>query len=88
MNKKKKVSNKKKKSSIKKPKSCNNKCDKDCSREKVNGEPTKVTPCKQPLNIPPVPEKPLTYVDGEPYPKLVFKTSLWTKFLRFIGLDS
>lgn len=88
MTKKKKVSNKKTKSSIKKPKSCNKKCSKVCDREKVYGEPTKVTPCKQPLNIPPVPDKPLTYVDGELYPKLVFKESLWTRFLRFLGLDS
>ena len=85
---KKKNNNKKIKSSIKKSKPCTKKCSKVCSREKVVGEPNKVTPCKQPLNIPPVPDKPLTYVDGELYPKLVFKTSLWTKFLRFIGLDS
>ena len=74
VNKKKKVSNKKKKSSIKKSKPCTKKCDKVCDREKVCGEP--------------MPVKPLTYVNHEPYPKLVFKESLWTKFLRFIGLDS
>lgn len=72
MTKKKKVTNKKKKSSIKKNKSCNKKCETVCSREKVCGEPT--------------PVKPLTYVNGEVYPRLVFKESLWTRFLRFLGL--
>lgn len=74
MTKKKKVSNKnkKKKSSIKKPKPCNKKCESVCSREKVCGEP--------------MPVKPLTYVNGEVYPRLVFKNSLWTRFKRFLGL--
>lgn len=81
---KKKVS--KKKSSIKKPKPCNKKCEQICTREKVCGEPNKVVPYKTPVNIPPVPDKPLTYVDGEVYPRLVFKQSLWTRFLRFLGL--
>lgn len=74
MTKKKKVSNKKKKSSIKKPKPCKKKCGKVCDREKVCGEP--------------MPVKPLSYINGEPYPKLVFKQSLWTRFLRFLGLVS
>lgn len=74
MSKKKKVSNKKKKSSIKKPKSRKQKCDKVCDREKVCGEP--------------VPVKPLSYVGGEVYPRLVFKNSLWNRFKRFLGLDS
>ena len=85
MTKKKKVYNKKTKSSIKKPKSCNNKCDKVCSREKVYGEPNEVFP--SPTNIPSVPDKPLSYTEhGEPYPKLIFKESLWTRLLRFLGL--
>ena len=69
---KKKVSNKKKKSSIKKPKPCNKKRDGIGDREKAYGEP--------------MPVKPLTYVDGEVYPRLVFKESLWTRFKRFLGL--
>jgi hypothetical protein len=47
-------------------------CNKKCDREKAYGEP--------------MPVKPLTYVDGELYPKLVFKQSLWNRFLRFLGL--
>lgn len=72
MSKKKKANNKKKKSSIKKPKSCAKKCETVCDREKVCGEP--------------MPVKPLSYVDGEVYPKLIFKPSLWNRFLRFLGL--
>lgn len=71
--------NKKKKSSIKKNKSCNKKCETTCSREKVCGEPMPVKPLR------PVSE----YYDlqtGEIYPKIFFKESLWTKFLRFLGL--
>lgn len=86
MTKKKKVTNKKKKSNIKKNKACNKKREAVCSREKVCGEPNKVVPYKTPVNIPPVPDKPLTYVNGELYPRLVFKESLWTRFLRFLGL--
>lgn len=47
-------------------------CGKSCQREKAYGEPT--------------PVKPLTYVNGELYPKLIFKESLWTRFLRFLRL--
>ena len=72
MSKKKKTNTKKNKESNKKAKSCNKKCETTCSREKVCGEPT--------------PVKPLTYVDGEVYPRLVFKESLWTRFKRFLGL--
>lgn len=45
---------------------------KSCQREKAYGEPT--------------PVKPLTYVNDELYPKLIFKESLWTRFLRFLRL--
>jgi hypothetical protein len=75
MVKKKKVTNKKKKSNIKQSKSCN----KICTREKVCGEPMPVKPLR------PVSE----YYDlqtGEIYPKIFFKESLWTRFLRFLGL--
>lgn len=71
MSKKKKVT-KKKKSSVKQTKSCKKKCDKVCDREKVCGEP--------------MPVKPLTYINGELYPRLIFKESLWTRFKRFLGL--
>lgn len=75
MSKKKKVNkNKKKKPPVKQTKSCKKKCDRVCEREKVYGEP--------------MPVKSLTYVNGEVYPRLVFKESLWTKFLRFLGLAS
>lgn len=72
MSKKKKTSSKKNKGSNKKTKPCNKKCEQVCTREKVCGEPT--------------PVKPLTYVNGEVYPRLVFKESLWTRLLRFLGL--
>lgn len=85
MSKKKKVT-KKKKQAVKQTKSCNKKCEAVCTREKVCGEPNKVVPYKTPVNIPPVPDKPLTYINGELYPRLVFKQSLWTRFLRFFGL--
>jgi len=68
---------KKKKVSNKKSKSCIKKskpCNKRCDKEKVCGEP--------------MPVKPLTYINGEHYPKLVFKQSLWTRLLRFLGLVS
>ena len=74
MNKKKKKVTKKKKPAVKKTKSCKKKCEGDCDREKVCGEP--------------MPVKPLNYINGEPYPKLVFKPTLWTRFLRFLGLVS
>lgn len=66
------MSKKKKKPAVKKTKSCSKKCEQVCSREKVIGEPT--------------PVKPATYLNGRLYPKLIFKESLWTRFLRFIGL--
>ena len=31
-------------------------------------------------------EKPLTYIDGQLYPKLFFKETFWTKLLKFLGL--
>lgn len=74
MKKKKKVNNKTKKCGTKKSKPCAKKCNKVCDREKAYGEP--------------MPVKPLTYVNGEPYPKLVFKPTLWNRFLRFLGLVS
>lgn len=62
---------KSKKSCGKKP--CNKKCSKVvCDREKTIGEPMLV--------------KPLTYVDGEIYPRLIFNDNLWTKFKRLLGL--
>lgn len=77
MTKKKKVANDKK-SSIKKSKSCNKKCETVCSREKVCGEPTPVKPLR------PVSEY-YNLETGEIYPKIFFKESYWTRFLRFIG---
>ena len=74
MAKKKKDNNKIKKCNIKK--SCSKKCDKVCSREKVYGEPYPVRPVSEYYNL----------ETGEIYPKVLFKESLWTKFLRFIGL--
>lgn len=92
MAKKKKDNNKIKKCNIKK--SCSKKCDKVCSREKVYGEPNLVKPVSQELaekaldNM--VKQRPVSeYYNletGEIYPKVLFKESLWTKFLRFIGL--
>lgn len=92
MSKKKKDNNKIKKCNIKK--SCSKKCDKVCSREKVYGEPNLVKPVSQELaekaldNM--VKQRPVSeYYNletGEIYPKVLFKESLWTKFLRFIGL--
>jgi hypothetical protein len=79
MTKKKKVTNKKKKSNIKQSKSCNKKCDKICTREKVCGEPMPVKPLR------PVSEY-YNLETGEIYPKIFFKESLWTRFLRFLGL--
>ena len=77
MAKKKKDNNKIKKCNIKK--SCKQKCGKVCSREKVCGEPMIVKPMR------PVSEY-YNLETGEIYPKVLFKESLWTKFLRFIGL--
>lgn len=92
MAKKKKDNNKIKKCNIKK--SCKKKCDKACSIEKVCGEPNLVKPVSQELarkaldNM--VKQRPVSeYYNletGEIYPKVFFKESLWTKFLRFIGL--
>lgn len=92
MAKKKKDNNKIKKCNIKK--SCSKRCDKVCSREKVCGEPNLVKPVSQELagkaldNM--VKQRPVSeYYNletGEIYPKVFFKESLWTKFLRFIGL--
>lgn len=92
MVKKKKDNNKIKKCNIKK--SCKQKCGKVCSREKVCGEPNLVKPVSQELagkaldNM--VKQRPVSeYYNletGEIYPKVFFKESLWTKFLRFIGL--
>ena len=71
--KKKIVSNKKKKVSIKKSKpSIKNEQSKVNHIEKAYGEPT--------------PVKPLTYVNNETYPRLLFRESLWKRFLRFFGL--
>ena len=70
--KKKKPSTKSKKKSIKKT------CSNSCQREKVCGVPTPVKPLR------PVSEH--HNRDGEIYPKIFFKESLWTKFKRFIGL--
>jgi hypothetical protein len=68
------MSKKKKKPSTKsKKKSINS-----CQREKVCGVPTPVKPLR------PVSEH--HNRDGEIYPKIFFKESLWTKFKRFIGL--
>lgn len=79
MTKKKKVTNKKKKSNIKKPKHCTKKCETVCTREKVCGEPMPVKPLR------PVSEY-YNLETGEIYPKIFFKQSLWTRFLRFLGL--
>jgi hypothetical protein len=51
-------------------KSCSKKCDKVC------GEPYPVRPVSEYYNL----------ETGEIYPKVLFKESLWTRFLRFIGL--
>jgi len=77
MAKKKKDNNKIKKCNIKK--SCSKKCDRICSREKAYGDPMIVKPMR------PVSEY-YNLETGEIYPKVLFKESLWTKFLRFIGL--
>lgn len=92
MAKKKKDNNKIKKCNIKK--SCSKKCDKVCNIEKVYGEPNIVKPVSQALagkaldNM--VKQRPVSeYYNletGEIYPKVLFKESLWTRFLRFIGL--
>jgi len=79
MSKKKKDNNKIKKCNIKKSKSCSQKCDKICTREKTYGDPMPVKPLR------PVSEY-YNLETGEIYPKVLFKESLWTKFLRFIGL--
>jgi len=55
-------------------KSCKKKCDKKCEREKAFGDPVPVKPS-------------LSYVDGEVYPRLIFKSeSLWTRIKKFLGL--
>jgi len=78
MSKKKKTNTIKKKQSNKKSKPCNKKCEQVCTREKVCGEPTPVKPLR------PVGEY-YNLETGEIYPKIFFKESWWTRFLRFIG---
>ena len=68
-----------KKKKSKKTKSCKKTRNKSCIREKVCGEPMPVKPLR------PVSEY-YNLETGEIYPKVLFKESLWTKFLRFIGL--
>lgn len=67
-----------KKKKSKKPKSCKKSCSNKCTREKVCGEPMPVKPLR------PVSEY-YNLETGEIYPKIFFKESYWTRFLRFIG---
>ena len=69
------MAKKKKKTNSKHKKSC----DKICTIEKVYGEPMPVKPLR------PVSEY-YNLETGEIYPKIFFKQSLWTRFLRFLGL--